>query len=67
VPSTTVLVERDPSGDEEDRPLKLRLIKPRKRPARKKEPAGVGGRGGGEGEERPPEEPASGEGGESSE
>jgi ATP-dependent Clp protease ATP-binding subunit ClpC len=43
---TTVMVERDPSGDEEDRPLKLKLVKPRKRPARKKEPAGVGGRGG---------------------
>jgi len=46
VPGTTVLVDRDESGDEEDRPLKLKLVKPRKKPARKKEPAGVGGRGG---------------------
>jgi ATP-dependent Clp protease ATP-binding subunit ClpC len=46
VPSTTVLVDRDESGDDEDRPLKLKLVKPRKKPARKKEPAGVGGRGG---------------------
>ena len=45
-PGTTVLVERDASGDEEDHPLKLKLIKPKKRAARKKEPAGVGGRGG---------------------
>ena len=29
-PSTTVLIERDPDGDEE-RPLKLKLVKPRKR------------------------------------
>jgi ATP-dependent Clp protease ATP-binding subunit ClpC len=50
---TTVLIERDPSGDEEDRPLKLKLVKPRKRPARKKEPAGVGGRGGDEPAEEP--------------
>jgi ATP-dependent Clp protease ATP-binding subunit ClpC len=47
-PGTTVMVDRDASGDEEDRPLKLKLVKPRKRPARKKEPAGVGGRGGDE-------------------
>jgi hypothetical protein len=42
---TTVLVERDAEGDEEERPLKLKLVKPRKKPARKKQPAGVGGRG----------------------
>jgi ATP-dependent Clp protease ATP-binding subunit ClpC len=52
---TTVLVERDPSGDEEDRPLKLKLIKPGKRPAKKKEPAGVGARGG-DGEVPAPED-----------
>jgi ATP-dependent Clp protease ATP-binding subunit ClpC len=46
VPGTTVVVDRDASGDEEDRPLSLKLVKPRKKPARKKEPAGVGGRGG---------------------
>jgi ATP-dependent Clp protease ATP-binding subunit ClpC len=52
---TTVLVERDASGDEEDHPLKLKLVKPRKRPVKQKEPAGVGGRGGSEDE--PPDEP----------
>jgi ATP-dependent Clp protease ATP-binding subunit ClpC len=41
-PGTTVLVERDASGDEEDRPLKLKLVKPRKRAAKKREPVGVG-------------------------
>ena len=46
VPGTTVLVDRDETGDDEDRPLSLKLVKPRKKPARKKEPAGVGGRGG---------------------
>jgi ATP-dependent Clp protease ATP-binding subunit ClpC len=47
---TTVLVERDPSGDAEDpeRPLSMKLVKPRKRPARKKEPVGVGATGDGE-------------------
>jgi ATP-dependent Clp protease ATP-binding subunit ClpC len=45
-PSTTVLVDRDTKGDDEDRPLTLKLVKPRKKPARKKQPAGVGGRGG---------------------
>jgi len=46
---TTVMVERNDSGDDEDEPLKLRLIKPRKKPAKKKpepksekkEPVGV--------------------------
>jgi ATP-dependent Clp protease ATP-binding subunit ClpC len=52
---TTVLVDRDPSGDEEDRPLKLKLVKPRKRAAKKKEPAAVGARGGGE--PQAPDEP----------
>jgi ATP-dependent Clp protease ATP-binding subunit ClpC len=42
VPGTTVLVERDASGDEDDRPLKMKLVKPRKRPAKKREPVGVG-------------------------
>ena len=60
VPGTTVLVDRDPSGDEDDRPLSLKLVKPRKKPARTKEPAGVGGRGG-TGEEQP-EEPSVGNG-----
>jgi ATP-dependent Clp protease ATP-binding subunit ClpC len=29
-PGSTVLVERDESGDEEDHPLKLRIVKPAK-------------------------------------
>jgi ATP-dependent Clp protease ATP-binding subunit ClpC len=66
VSGTTVLVERDEGGDEEDHPLRLTLIKPRKRPARKKEPAGVGGRGGSEEERSPGDEPGApnGQGGE---
>jgi ATP-dependent Clp protease ATP-binding subunit ClpC len=56
IPGTTVLVERDTSGDEEDRPLKLKLVKPRKRPAKKKEPAAVGARG--EDADEAPEPPA---------
>jgi ATP-dependent Clp protease ATP-binding subunit ClpC len=43
---TTVLVDRDESGDEEDHPLSLKMVKPRKRAASKKkepkEPVGVG-------------------------
>ena len=31
-----VQVDRDPKGDEEDQPLKLKIVKPRKRPAQKK-------------------------------
>ena len=42
-PGSTVQVERDQKGDEEDHPLKLTIIKPRKRPAKKKtEPEKVG-------------------------
>ncbi len=56
---TTVLVERDPSGDEEDRPLSLKLVKPKKRPAAKKadqekEPVAVGA---GSDEDPPGDEP----------
>ncbi|MFI5027060.1 MAG: hypothetical protein ACHQCI_09980, partial [Solirubrobacterales bacterium] len=44
-PGSTVMVDRDPSGDEEDRPLSLKIIKPKK-PARPKkskpEPEKVG-------------------------
>jgi ATP-dependent Clp protease ATP-binding subunit ClpC len=50
VPGTTVLVERDDSGDDEDRPLKMKLVKPRKRPAKKREPVGVGATASGDGE-----------------
>jgi len=41
---STVLVERDTKGDEEDKPLKLKIVKPRKKPAAKKqkEPVAVG-------------------------
>ncbi len=41
---STVLVERDEKGDEEDKPLKLKIVKPRKKPAAKKqkEPVAVG-------------------------
>jgi ATP-dependent Clp protease ATP-binding subunit ClpC len=42
---TTVVVDRDESGDEEDRPLSLKMIKPKKRAPRKKadkEPVAVG-------------------------
>ena len=47
VPGTTVLVERDESGDAEDRPLKLKLTKPRKRRTAKKDkqPVAVGASG----------------------
>ena len=42
-PGSTVQVERDPKGDEADHPLKLTIVKPRKRPAKKKsEPEKVG-------------------------
>jgi ATP-dependent Clp protease ATP-binding subunit ClpC len=41
-PGTTVLVERDEKGDADDKPLKLKLVKPRKKPSKKKEPEKVG-------------------------
>jgi len=49
-PGSTVMVDRDPSGDEEDRPLSLKIVKPKK-PARPKkakpepEKVGVGAKG----------------------
>jgi ATP-dependent Clp protease ATP-binding subunit ClpC len=45
VPGSTVMVERDAKGDEDDKPLKLKIVKPRKKAAAKKakkEPVGVG-------------------------
>ena len=66
---TTVLVERDPSGDEDERPLKMKLVKPRKQPAKKREPVGVAAKSGdGEGApsaagEDPEPEGEGGEGG----
>jgi ATP-dependent Clp protease ATP-binding subunit ClpC len=61
---TTVLVDRDndaPADDE--RPLSMKLVKPRKRPARKKEPVGVGAGDGGppEGEEGADGDPRQGD------
>jgi ATP-dependent Clp protease ATP-binding subunit ClpC len=42
-PGSTVQVERDQKSDDEDHPLKLTIVKPRKRPAKKKtEPEKVG-------------------------
>jgi ATP-dependent Clp protease ATP-binding subunit ClpC len=41
-PGSTVQVDRDAKGDEEDQPLKLKILKPRKRPAKKAEPEKVG-------------------------
>jgi ATP-dependent Clp protease ATP-binding subunit ClpC len=62
VPGTTVLIERDPEGDEE-RPLKLKLVKPRKRPKRKPEPVGVGAKQGQDGaSDAPAPEPPAADG-----
>ncbi|MFN8216330.1 MAG: AAA family ATPase [Solirubrobacterales bacterium] len=50
IPGSTVLVERDPSGDEEDRPLSLKIIPPRKpeqkAPPQEPEKVGVGAKKG---------------------
>ncbi|HEX6754106.1 MAG TPA: AAA family ATPase, partial [Solirubrobacterales bacterium] len=37
-PGSTVIVERDASGDEEDRPLSLKIVKPKKPRAKKAKP-----------------------------
>jgi ATP-dependent Clp protease ATP-binding subunit ClpC len=52
-PGSTVHVDRDAKGDEEDKPLKLKIVKPRKKAApKKKEPEKVGvGAGKGDGDE----------------
>jgi ATP-dependent Clp protease ATP-binding subunit ClpC len=63
VPGTTVLVERDESSEDEDRPLKMKLVKPRKRPAKKREPVGVGAAASAEGEGSSPQGEPSDEGG----
>jgi len=71
-PGSTVMVERDPSGDEDDRPLSLKIVKPRKPPRPKKqkpaepEKVGVGakqgeGDGGEGGEPAPDAEPQAGD------
>ncbi len=54
-PGSTVLVERDPKGEDEEHPLKLRIVKPRKKPAKKKEPVGVGAKGDDEPDQPEPE------------
>jgi ATP-dependent Clp protease ATP-binding subunit ClpC len=57
---TSVVVDRDPSGDDEERPLSLEMVKPTKRGPRKKakEPVGVGAKKA-EGDEPPaPDQPA---------
>ena len=44
-PGSTVMVDRDPAGDEEDKPLSLTIIapkKPKQKPAQKPEPEKVG-------------------------
>jgi ATP-dependent Clp protease ATP-binding subunit ClpC len=44
-PGSTVMVERDPAGDEEDKPLSLTIVapkKPKQKPAKKPEPETVG-------------------------
>ncbi len=70
---TTVMVERDGEvdgeGDGEDRPLKITLIKPRTKPAKKKrEPVGVGAKGEAEGEDTGSDESdGDGDGGDSAE
>src|SRR5256885_9949744 len=58
--SSTVVVERDPSGDEEERPLKMKLVKPRKQPAKKREPVGVAASKAAEGQSSPPDVPSDG-------
>ena len=65
-PGSTVLVERDASGDEEDKPLKLRIVAPAKpaevraREAEETEPekVGVGAKRDGEGDEPSDEDDA---------
>src|SRR5204862_3336087 len=37
-PGSTVMVDRDPSGDEEDKPLSLKIIAPKKKPKQKAAP-----------------------------
>ena len=44
-PGSTVMVDRDPSGDEDDKPLSLTIVapkKPKRKPAKKPEPEAVG-------------------------
>ena len=53
------MVDRDNEvSDGDERPLSMKLVKPKKRPARKKEPVGVGAGG----EETAPEDEGEGSG-----
>jgi len=62
VAGSLVTVKRDPEGDEDDKPFKMKVTKPRKKPkAKKKEPEKVGVAASGEGAPTPkPDEPTSG-------
>jgi ATP-dependent Clp protease ATP-binding subunit ClpC len=55
-PGSTVMVERDASGDEEDRPLKLRIIAPKKPKKREPEKVGVGAKKDQDGQDGPSDE-----------
>ncbi|HWB69878.1 MAG TPA: hypothetical protein VG518_07860, partial [Solirubrobacterales bacterium] len=58
-PGSTVMVARDPAGDEEDKPLSLTIIKPKKRSPKSKprpEKVGVGAQKVDDSGERQPEE-----------
>jgi ATP-dependent Clp protease ATP-binding subunit ClpC len=61
-PGSTVMVERDASGDEEDRPLKLTIVPPKKAVKAKAQPEKVGvGANKGEdspADDKPAEEPS---------
>jgi ATP-dependent Clp protease ATP-binding subunit ClpC len=61
-PGSTVAVDRDEKGDEDDKPLKLKIVKPRKKPAPKKKKApekvGVGASGK---KDEPEDDPSDGE------
>jgi ATP-dependent Clp protease ATP-binding subunit ClpC len=63
-PGTTVLVDRDGAGDDEERPLSLTMVKPRKRPAKKEpeeqQPVGVGAKKSGDDEPTGDPEPPPG-------
>ncbi|HEX8754109.1 MAG TPA: ATP-dependent Clp protease ATP-binding subunit [Solirubrobacterales bacterium] len=64
-PGSTVMVSRDPAGDEEDKPLSLEIIAPKKPPQKlppEPEKVGVGARKGDEGEHGG-EDPAHGDDG----
>jgi ATP-dependent Clp protease ATP-binding subunit ClpC len=63
-PGSTVSVDRDKKSEDDEHPLKLKIVKPRKRtPAKKKkEPVGVGAKGDDEGGDASDEPEPSGDG-----